>query len=84
MLMVLALTACGGMSKARKNEIDDQKESANINVQLASGYMQRGQFEVAKDKLLKAIELDDSFVPAYTTMEVVMNRLGEIEEEENY
>lgn len=84
MLTVLSLTACGGMSKARKNQIDDKKEGANINVQLASGYMQRGQFEIAKEKLLKAIELDDTFVPAYTTMAVLMSRLGDIDEAENY
>ncbi|MCW8853172.1 MAG: type IV pilus biogenesis/stability protein PilW [Gammaproteobacteria bacterium] len=84
MLLVLTLTACGGMSKTRKNEIADKKEAASINVQLASGYMQRGQFEIAKEKLLKAIEIDDGFVPAYTTMAVLMNRLGEVEEAEEY
>ena len=84
MLMVLTLTACGGMSKTRKNEIDDKKEAANVNVQLASGYMQRGQFEIAKEKLLKAIDLDDNYVPAYTTMAVLMNRLGNVDEAENY
>jgi len=84
MLTLLALTACGGMSQTRKNKIDDKKEAANVNVQMASGYMQRGQFETAKEKLLKAIEIDDEFVPAYTTMAVLMNRLGDVDEAENY
>ena len=84
MLMVFALTACGGMSKTRKNEIEDKKQAAHVNVQLASGYMQRGQFEIAKEKLIKAIDIDDEFVPAYTTMAILMNRLGDIDEAENY
>ena len=84
MLMALTLTACGGMSKTRKNEISDIKEAANVNVQLASGYMQRGQIEIAKEKLLKAIDLDDTYVPAYTTMAVLMNRLGKVDEAEDY
>lgn len=84
MLIALTLTACGGYNNARKTEINDRKQSANINVQLASGYMKRGQFEVAKEKLLKAIDLDDSYVPAYTTMAVLMNGLGKVEEAKSY
>ena len=84
MFALSALTACGGYNKNRQNEINDRKEAANINVQLASGYMKRGQFEVAKEKLLKAIEIDDNYVPAYTTMAVLMNGLGEVDEAKEY
>jgi type IV pilus assembly protein PilF len=60
------------------------KQAAKINVQLASGYIKRKQYEVAKEKLDKAIENDSSYVPAYTTMAVLMDILGENTEAENY
>lgn len=84
MFVMLSLLGCGGSSNTRKNKMDDSREAATINVQLASGYIKRGQLEIAKEKLLKAIELDDDYVPAYTTMAVLMSRLGEYEAAEDY
>ena len=84
MIMAISLVACGGSGKTRKSQMEDSRQAASINVQLASGYINRGQLEVAKEKLLKAIELDDEYVPAYTTMAVLMNRLGEYEEAEDF
>lgn len=84
MIMAVTLSACGGSSNSRKNKLDDRKEAASINVQLASGYMKRGQFEIAKEKLQKAIDLDDEYVPAYTTMALLLNRLGEYEQADEY
>lgn len=60
------------------------KEAARINVQLASGYIQRKQYEVAQEKLLKAIDADPNYVQAYTTMAVLKDILGETTEAENY
>ncbi len=82
---VLSLLSCttvkkGGLPGGKPN----LKEAARINVQLASGYMQRKQFEVAKEKLEKAMEADPDYVPAYTTMAVLMDILGEPVEAENY
>ena len=67
-----------------KEEEKKDKEAAVLNVQLASGYIRRGNLEVAKEKLLKAISYDNDYVPAYTTMAVLMNMIGNIEEAENY
>ena len=81
-ISILTLSACGGSSNNRTDK--QNTESAGLNVKLASGYIQRGQLEVAKNKLLKAIKLDDEYVPAYTTMAVLMDKIGEKEEAENY
>jgi len=62
----------------------DFKQAARINVQLASGYIKRKNYEIAKEKLDKAINDDPKYVPAYTTMAVLMDILGEPTEAENY
>lgn len=83
-ILLVLLTACGGSnSKPTEGERKD-KEAAVINVQLASGYIRRGDLEIAEQKLLKAIEHNPKYVPAYTTMAVLKNMIGEVEEAEKY
>ena len=77
------LAACGSTPAEVKQE-SNNREAAKTNVQLASGYIQRGQLEVAKGKLLKAIEQDSKYVPAYTTMAVLMEMINEPKEAEDY
>lgn len=82
----LLLTACttvkegGGIPGGKPN----LQEAARINVQLASGYIKRQQYEVAQEKLKKAMDADPEYVPAYTTMAVLMDIMGEPAEAENY
>ncbi|MCW8956186.1 MAG: type IV pilus biogenesis/stability protein PilW [Gammaproteobacteria bacterium] len=85
LLFVFSISACGVLnSKTRPQSDLDLKEAAKINVKLASGYIQRGDLEVAKVKLLKAIEQDDEYVPAYTTMAILMGLVGEPDEADDY
>ncbi|HEY9050975.1 MAG TPA: type IV pilus biogenesis/stability protein PilW [Gammaproteobacteria bacterium] len=84
-MLAMFLTACGGSSTVKKDtKGTNYKEAAKINVQLASGYIQRGQLEIAKEKLDKAIEQDSGYVPAYTTMALLMDILGEEDDAESY
>jgi len=75
--------ACGGSVK-QKEEAKRDKEAAVINAQLAAGYIRRGDLEVAEKKLLKSIEFDEYYVPAYTTMAVLKTMIGDTVEAENY
>lgn len=85
LLVISLMTACSGKNTKREKAAQSRdNEVAVLNVQLASGYIRRGNLEIAKEKLLKAIEYDDEYVPAYTTMAVLMNMLNETEEAENY
>jgi len=81
--LMSTLVACGGGVK-QKEEAKKDKHAAIINVQLASGYIRRGDLEIAENKLLKAIEYDDKYVPAYTTMAVLKTMIGKIDEAETY
>jgi len=77
------LMACASTPKELEKERKD-KEAAAINVQLASGYMRRGDLEVAEEKLKRAIEFDSKHVPAYTTLAVLMTMIDKPVEAENY
>lgn len=81
--LISTLVACGGSLK-QKEEAKKDKNAAVINVQLASGYIRRGDLEIAEEKLLKALEFDDRYVPAYTTMAVLKTMIGDNAEAENY
>lgn len=82
-LVMSSLVACASDPATVKKE-KDQREAAKMNVQLASGYIQRGQLDVAQEKLEKAIEQDPDYVPGYTTMAVLKEMIGEPNEAENY
>ncbi|MFW2373480.1 MAG: type IV pilus biogenesis/stability protein PilW [Gammaproteobacteria bacterium] len=85
LLFVFFISACGvPNSKPRTSNEPDLIQAAKINVQLASGYIQRGDLEVAREKLLKAIEQDNEYVPAYTTMAILMNMVGEVDKADDY
>ena len=83
-LVAGTLVACSGQSIKEKKQVRKEKEAAVINVKLASGYIQRGELKVAEKKLLRAIQLDDEYVPAYTTMAVLMTKVGRKDDAENY
>lgn len=83
-LMVSTLCACAGPSPKELQKEKNDKQAAKINTQLASGYIRRGDLEFAKEKLLKAIEFDKTYVPAYTTMAVLMSMIDDNTEAENY
>jgi len=82
-ILLATLIGCASTPKELAKEKKD-KNAASINVQLASGYMRRGDLRVAKEKLEKAIELDSKYVPAYTTLAVLMTMLNQPVEAENY
>lgn len=83
--ITIFIASCGGgdtVKKGRKGP--DLKRAAKLNVQIASGFIKQGKLEFAQEKLQKAIEQDDEYVPAYTTMAILKELLGEIDEAESY
>jgi len=74
--------ACASTPKEIAQEKKDN-EAARINTELATGYIRRGDMQVAQDKLEKAIKHDRYYVPAYTTLAVLMSMMNEPVEAEN-
>ena len=86
LVIVLSLASCASTRtrELKKSTVGDNKAASEVNVQLAAGYIQRKQYEVAKQKLDKAIELDDDNVEAYKLMAYLMSGLGKNDEAEEY
>jgi type IV pilus assembly protein PilF len=77
-LPALLLLGCASGQKT-DDEYDESsgRRAAEVNTQLGSEYMSRGQFEIALDKLKRAIRADDSYAPAHTVIAVLYERIGE-------
>lgn len=72
------LSACAGTG-GKPREGDTAREQAQINTSLGREYMERGQYEVALEKLKKAVGFDEGYAPAHTMLAVLYERLGETE-----
>jgi len=89
-LLVSVLAGC--TTSAEKSVITTKKrvgpnltEAAELNTQLAVGYIQREQYKPAKDKLEKSIKQNPDYLPAYKTLAYLYALLGLTEEaEEKY
>lgn len=82
---VLALLLAGCVSSAaREAELAKQEQLVRTNVQLANGYLQRGQVEFAKEKLDKALAIDPDNSQANNMMAVLQWRLKEYDAAETY
>lgn len=82
--MVLALAACGtAQQRAEKNELatssdktTDQKR-AQIRLQLAIGYFEQRQFDVALDEVKQSLLSDPEFADAYGVRSLIYMEMGE-------
>ncbi len=55
----------------------DLGEAAKINTQLGADYARQGRFDVATEKLKKAIDQDSRYAPAHTTLAYVYTQRGD-------
>ncbi len=63
----------------------DQQKRAGIRLQLAIGYYQQGQMNIALDEIKLALQADSEFVDAYSMAGLIYMRLGETRlAEENF
>ena len=71
--------------KTQKSTEPNLEEAAELNTQLAIGYIQRQQYKPAKDKLEKSIDQNPDYLPAYKTLAYLYALLGQPEKaEEKY
>ena len=90
-LAVVSLNACvssstttNSMTKGDVSAEPDLVEGSKLNVELGVGYMRRGQYKVAKEKLEKAIGQDPSNIQAYSTLALLLSNLNKKDEAEEY
>ena len=86
-VLAVLISACAG-NKTSNNSVTmdepDLIEGSSLNVQLGVGYMKRGQFNVAKDKLEKALEMNPENIQAYSIIALLMKMMNENESAEDY
>lgn len=78
-LLVTLLAGCASGGSRDGDKTNPGRRAAEINTQLGQGYMSRGQYEIALDKLKKAVREDKTYAPAHTVLAVLYEQLGENE-----
>ena len=69
-------------SNARTQTPANLGEAAKINSQLGVDYARQGRFDVAEEKLRKAIDQDSNYAPAHTALAYVLTQRGDDAEAE--
>ena len=80
LVLVLLITACtssGGGDEAKNN-----RRAAETNTSLGQGYIQREQYEIALEKLKRALAYDMTYAPAHTMLGVLYEILGDLQQAE--
>ncbi|MCF6262504.1 MAG: type IV pilus biogenesis/stability protein PilW [Xanthomonadales bacterium] len=73
--LLMACASSGPIPEQGKESV----EGAIVNVKLATGYIQQGDYEVALDKLKRALEFDPNYATAHTVIGVLYGRIGKLE-----
>jgi type IV pilus assembly protein PilF len=78
MVLALALAGCTTTSTTTDGQSEpDLKEAARLNTQLGIDYVRKGQFDMALEKLQRALEQDDDLGIAHSAIALVYQRKGE-------
>lgn len=83
---LLTLTACtslGSNSKPVEHVAPDPK-AAELNMRLGLSYLQRGDYEIALEKLEKALQQNPNLPSAHNTIAILYQRLNQIDEAEEH
>ena len=79
------LAGCAGSGTYEGENNSKGRKAAEINTSLGREYMQRGKYEIALEKLKKAVYSDPDYAPARTVIAVLYESIGEDElAEKNY
>lgn len=72
----MVLAGCGGSQAVRDDEDGRKASPAQVNTQLGIAYMRRGEYEVAMEKLKRAVKQDPKFVDAHTGLAVLYEQIN--------
>jgi type IV pilus assembly protein PilF len=78
-LTLLILSGCGG-GTFKRTEVPEGESPADLYVDLASQYLQRGQLDTALARAKQAIETDRNSARAHYILAIVYQRLGKTEQ----
>ena len=79
LLGLLALLAACASSAPEKTD-SELRRAAETNTALGRQYMDRGEYEIALEKLKRAVAYDKTYAPAHTLLAVLYETIGELDE----
>jgi type IV pilus assembly protein PilF len=82
LLPVLLVVGCIGGQSARKE--GNPRESARLNAQMGIEYLRKGDIELAREKLLKAVDQDDDNAEAHGALGLLYANTGELRRAEKH
>ena len=80
LVALLLITACSSSPKKTDNDL---RKAAETNTALGRQYMDRGQYEIALDKLKRAVANDKTYAPAHTMLGVLYETIVELDDAES-
>lgn len=78
LFLSLLLSACGSTGETRTGEKSDGRKAAETNAALGRQYFDRKQYEIALEKLKRAVAFDPTYAPAHSMLGVLYETLGEM------
>lgn len=79
-IVVLTVSACTSVPSQQV----DKAQAAQVNAEMGLRYMLQGDFEVAKEKLERALEFDSRHAPAHHYSAELYRRLGRMDDAERH
>ena len=77
--VALTLTGCVSQEKKTSSEPNEARKAAETNASLGRQYLDRRQYEVAQEKLKRAVAHDKTYAPAHTLLGVLYETLGQMD-----
>lgn len=75
-IILLPLLGCITEGEKRTSTIDPA-EASQVNLNLGIGYIRQGRYDLAREKLEKALQQDPELAEAYSALALVYDNLGE-------
>ena len=76
LLVLLSACASSGSNSTIPDADNESVDGAKINVKLATGYMEKGEYEIALEKLQRALQFDPDYATAHTVLGVLYGRIN--------
>ncbi|MBT8047174.1 MAG: type IV pilus biogenesis/stability protein PilW [Xanthomonadales bacterium] len=80
LVTALILLFLGGCTSVPEKGEGSARKAAETNTALGRNYMDRGQYEIALEKLKRAVASDRTYAPAHTLLAILYETIGEIED----
>ena len=78
-LLLIAVLFIASCESTPKKSEESQRKAAETNTSLGRNYMDLGQYEIALEKLKRAVAHDKTYAPAHTLLGILYETIGETE-----